>query len=136
MSASPIIALRKAIRAELLADPTLLAALGGAKIFDEAPRNADPPYILFAETQMRDWSAEASRGAEQFLTLAVVTTQRGLGVALGIAQQITDTLDEAPLALDGHRLIDLRFLSMDAKRDQSGRFARVAILFRATSEFL
>jgi hypothetical protein len=136
MIASPIIALRKAIRGRLLADATLLAALGGPKVFDEAPRNADPPYVLFAETQMRDWSAQASRGAEQFLTLAVVTTQRGLGVALGIAQQITDTLDEAPLALDGHTLIDLRFLSMDAKRDQSGRFARVAILFRATSEFL
>jgi hypothetical protein len=136
MSASPIIALRKAIRAHLLADAALVAAPGGSKIFDEAPRNADPPYVLFAETQMRDWSAQASRGAEQFLNLAVVTTQRGLGAALGLAQQIVDRLDEAPLALEGHALIDLRFVSMDAKRDQIGRFARVSILFRATTEFL
>ncbi|WP_442754708.1 DUF3168 domain-containing protein [Methylocystis sp. JAN1] len=131
MSASPIIALRKAIRAHLLTD----AAMGGVKIFDEVPRNAEPPYVLFAETQMRDWSAGASRGAEQLLTLAVVTTQRGLGSALGLAQQVVDRLDEAPLILDGHALIDLRFVSMGARRDQSGRFARVSILFRATTEF-
>lgn len=136
MSASPIVAMRKAIRAHLLADPALVAALGGSKIFDESPRSADPPYVLFAETQMRDWSAQASRGAEQFLTLAVVTTQRGVGSALGLAQQIVDRLDEAPLALEGHALIDLRFVSMDAKRDPNGRFARVSILFRATTEFL
>jgi hypothetical protein len=135
MSASPIIALRKAMRAHLLADPALVTALGGGKIFDEAPRNADPPYVRFAEAQMRDWSAQASRGAEQLLTLAVVTTQRGVGSALALAQQIIDRLDEAPLTLEGHTLIDLRFVSMDAKRDPNGRFARVSIVFRATTEF-
>ncbi|WP_457795735.1 DUF3168 domain-containing protein [Methylocystis sp. S23] len=136
MSASPVISLRKAIRSHLLADPTLVAALGGAKVFDEAPRGAEPPYALFAETQMRDWSTQASRGAEQFLTLAIVATQRGLGAALAIAQRVVDRLDEAPLALDGHALIDLRFVSLETRRDQSGRFARVAILFRATTELL
>lgn len=136
MSASPIIALRKALRAHLLADATLLGSLGGAKVFDEAPRNADPPYVLFADTQMRDWSALGSRGAEQFLTIAVVTTQRGLGAAIGLAQQIVDRLNEAPLALNGHALVDLRFVSMEAKRDPNGRFARASILFRATTEFL
>jgi hypothetical protein len=71
-------ALRKAVRARLLADPTLVAALGGQKLFDEAPRGADLPYALFAETQMRDWSADLCRGAEHFFTLALVSTQRGL----------------------------------------------------------
>ncbi|WP_424361443.1 DUF3168 domain-containing protein [Methylocystis parvus] len=135
MSASPIIALRKAMRAHLLADPALVTALGEGKIFDEAPRNADPPYVLFAEAQMRDWSAQASRGAEQLLTLAVVTTQRGVGSALGLAQQMIDRFDEASLTLEGHTLIDLRFVSMEAKRDPNGRFARVSIVFRATTEF-
>lgn len=136
MIASPVIALRKAIRTRLLADAALMTALGGDKVYDEAPRNIDPPYALFAETQMRDWSAEASRGAEQFLTLAVVTTSRGLSAALSVAQLIADLLDEAPLTLEDHALIDLRFLSMETRRDQSGRFARVAIRFRATTEYL
>jgi hypothetical protein len=136
MSASPVLALRKAIRAALLADATIVAALGGPRIYDEAPRGAETPYAHFADAEMRDWSAALSRGAEQFLTLAVVTTERGLGPALRIGQQIVDRLDTSALTLEGHALVDLRFLSMNTKRDASGRFARVALLFRATTEYL
>lgn len=136
MIASPVIALRTAIRARLVADASLVTTLGGSRIYEEAPRGGDPPYALFADTQMRDWSGAATRGAEQFLTIAVVTTQRGFTLALGAAQRIVDLLDEAPLSLDGHALVDLRFVSMDARREANGRFARVAILFRATTEYL
>lgn len=136
MSASPVIALRKAIRGRLLADAALVATLGGSRIYEEAPQGAAAPYALFLDTQMRDWSGALSRGAEHFLTIAVISTQRGLGSALGAAQQIADLLDEAALTLEGHRLIDLRFVSLETKRDASGRFARVAIQFRATTEYL
>lgn len=136
MSASPVVSLRQAIRRRLLDDAPLLAALGGEKVYEEAPRSVSPPYVLFTDVQMRDWSGTLTRGAEQFSTLALVSTQRGLGSALGVAQQIVVLLDEAPLVLEGHRLVDLRFVSLDARRDQSGRFARVSLLFRATTEYL
>lgn len=136
MNASPVLALRKAIRARLLADASLVASLGGPKVFDETPRNADAPYVLFAETQMRDWSTDLSRGAEQFLNIAVVSTQRGATEALNIAQWIVALLDEAPLMAEGHHLIDLRFVSLETKRDQTGRFARANLRFRATTEYL
>jgi hypothetical protein len=136
VTASPVLSLREAIGKRLVADAALVGALGGPKVYDEAPRGATPPYVLFADAQMRDWSGAASRGAEQFSTLAVVTTQRGLGIALGVAQQIVGLLDEAALSLEGHALVDLRFVSLDAKRDQSGRFARVSLIFRATTEYL
>ena len=136
MSTSPLIALRKAIRLRLLSHAPLVAALGGAKIYEEAPQGAVTPYVLFMDAQMRDWSGAASRGAEHFFTLAVISTERGFGAALAAGQQIADLIDEATLSLDGHRLIDLRFVSMDTKRDSGGRFARVAILFRATTEYL
>lgn len=135
MSASPVVSLRKAIRSRLIADAALVAALGEQKIYEEAPRGIMPPYVLFSDTQMRDWSGALSRGAEQFLTLSIVTTQRGLSAALGLAQQIVTLLDEAPLSLERHDLVDLRFVSLDTKRDQSGRFARVSLLFRATTEY-
>ncbi|MGJ0391996.1 MAG: DUF3168 domain-containing protein [Methylocystis sp.] len=136
MIGSPILALRKAIVARLSANVSFVETLGGPKIYDEAPRGAETPYVIFADAQMRDWSAQSSRGAEQFLTLAVVTSQRGVGGALGSAQQIIDLLDEAPLTLEGHALVDLRFVSLETKRDQNGRFARVAMLFRAATEYL
>lgn len=136
MSASPVSSLRKAIRLRLATDASLVAALGDQKVYEEAPRGAAPPYVLFADVQLRDWSGALSRGAEQFLTLAVVSTQRGQGAALGLAQQIVALLDEAPLVLEGHTLVDLRFVSLESRRDQSGRFARISLLFRATTEYL
>lgn len=134
MSASPVISLRKAIVARLSSDAGLVAALGGAKIHDEAPRAIEPPYVLFAETQMRDWSTPESHGAEQFLTLSVVSTQRGVREALTIAQRVVELLDEAPLALEGHHLVDLRHLAIETRREQNGRLARANLRFRATTE--
>jgi len=134
MSVSPVVALRRVIRARLAADAALVAALGGEKIYDEAPRGVDAPYVVFADAQMRDWSVQLSRGAEQFLVLSVISTERGLRGALDIAQQLVDLLDEAPLTPQGHALVDLRFVAMETRREQNGRFARVNIRFRATTE--
>jgi len=136
MSVSPALALRRAIVAHLGADSALVALLAGAKIYDEAPRGVEPPYVLFAELQIRDWSTTESRGAEQLLTLAIVSTQRGTRDSLDLAQRVIDLLDEAPLILDGHALIDLRFQTLETRREQNGRFARANLRFRATTEYL
>ncbi|MBG0794385.1 DUF3168 domain-containing protein [Methylocystis sp. H62] len=135
MSVSPVIALRKAIRAYLLADAGFAAAFG-QKLYDEAPHGTEPPYALFGEAQLRDWSADLSPGAEQLFTIGVTSTTRGLSEALELAQRIADLIDESPLNLQDHRLIDLRFLSMETRREQNGRFARVNLRFRATTEYL
>lgn len=135
MSASPVVALRTAIRAYLLADAGFAAALGD-KLYDEAPHGLEPPYALFADAQSRDWSADLSPGAEQLFTIGVTSTMRGLSEALELAQRIANLLNEAPLTLQGHRLIDLRFLSMETRREQNGRFARINLRFRATTEYL
>jgi hypothetical protein len=120
--------------AHLVSDVGLVAMLGGPKAFDEAPRSVEPPYIVFADAQLRDWSTQSSRGAEQFITLSVFSTQRGFREALDLGQRIVDLLDEAPLILQGHSLIDLRFVAMESKREQNGRFARVNLRLRATTE--
>ncbi len=96
----------------------------------------EPPYALFADAQLRDWSGDLSPGAEHFFTIGVTSTMRGLSEALDLAQRIADLLNEAPLALQDHRLIDLRFQSMETRRDQNGRVARVNLRFRATTEYL
>ncbi|WP_159730173.1 DUF3168 domain-containing protein [Methylosinus sp. Ce-a6] len=134
MSVSPILALRRAMRARLAADASLLSALGGAKIYDEAPRGAESPYVLFADTRWRDWSTPESKGSEQSITLSVVSIQRGAAEALAIGETILALLDEAPLALDGHRLVDLRHQASETRREQNGRFARLDLRFRATTE--
>ena len=135
-SASPVIALRKAVRAVLLADAGLTAALGGPSIFDEAPREASPPYVVYGDSQTRDWSTISDHGTEQFLVIEVWSFQRGLREALDIAARVTALLDDQPLALEGHHLVNLRLVSMETKREANGRFVRASARFRATTEAL
>jgi hypothetical protein len=136
MSASPAIALRRAALARLAADARLTTLLGAAKIFDEAPRANGAPYALFAEWQMRDWSTGDGRGAEHFFVVAVISTERGTREAIKISQRVVELLDEAALTLEDHALIDLRFQTMETRREQNGRFARANLRFRATTEAL
>ncbi|CAN2534064.1 hypothetical+protein [Methylocapsa aurea] len=136
MTLSPIIALRKAMRARLAADASLVSALGGAKIYDEAPRGPEAPYVLFAEARLRDWSTTDSHGAEQLITISVVSLQRGLSEAFAIGEMIVALLDEASLVLEGHHLVDLRHQGSDTRREQNGRFARLDLRFRVTTEAL
>ncbi len=136
MTTSPVLALRQAIRAAISSDMALMEALGGRPVFDEAPRQSPTPYVLFTETQLRDWSCDLSPGAEQFLTLSVITTQNGTAQALIIAQQLHDRLAATPPDMIGHRLIDLSCLATETKRDIAGRIAKVNLRYRAISEYL
>mgnify|MGYP003377525631 CR=1 FL=1 len=134
MSLSPVLALRRALLAALTADAALVALLGGAHVYDEAPPGAPTPRVTFADVQHRDWSAQLSRGAEHIVVLTVWSGARGTREALEIADRVIAILDEAPLTLVGHALVDLRFVALATRREQNGRFARADIRFRATTE--
>src|SRR5947209_16586928 len=110
---SSVAALRKAIHAKLAAASALVATLSGTKIFDEAPRNAEPPYLTFADTQVRDWSSSLSRGAEHLFVIAVWSAERGTKQAIEIGNSVVDLLDDALLNLDGYRLANLRFVQFE-----------------------
>ena len=53
MMASADIALRKAIRDVLLADAALVDLLGGPRVYDAPPRNAQKPCVIFARSRSR-----------------------------------------------------------------------------------
>ena len=131
---SAVIALRKAILAALVADAPLLALLGAAKIYDEAPRDALAPYVTFGDALARELSFSLFPGLEQVLVLHVWSTQGGAREALEIADRIAFLLDDAALTLDTHRLINLRFSALETIREDSGRFVRVALRLRAVTE--
>ena len=129
-----VIALRKAVRARLAADPALTALLGGVNIFDETPRAAEPPYITFGDAQTRDLSSTLYAGTEQFLVLQVWSAQGGAREALAIADEAAFMLDDAALTLDGHRLINLRLINLELTREAEGRFFRASLRLRAVTE--
>ena len=134
MSVSAVLALRKAVRDRLTADANFARRVSG--VFDEAPTGVAHPYVVFGDAQARDWSSDASPGAEQFLVLHVWARQRGQTEALDIAHRISRLLDEALLAVEGHHLVDLRFLSLETRRTGANPLSRASLRFRATLEIL
>lgn len=126
--------LRKAVFAALTTDAALLAALGGARIHDVPPAAPEFPYVTLGEAQLIDWSTATEAGHEHRLTLSVWSRQGGHGQAHAIAHLVQRVLHDAPLALAGHRLVNLRFAGAEIRREAGGRTYRALVRFRAVTE--
>lgn len=122
-------ALRAAIHDVLVADGALAALLGGPKIYDEPPRAAVFPYVTLGEARVVETSAEGD--AEHQLTLHAYSRQGGHREAHLIAGALLAALDDAPLALSGHALVNLRFALADIRREADGRTYHALVRFRA-----
>ncbi len=91
-------ALRAAIHGVLKNDGPLAAMLGGAKIYDEPPREAALPYVTLGETVVSDRSTSTEGGDEHALTLHVWSRQGGHREAHLISGAVMQALTDAPLA--------------------------------------
>jgi hypothetical protein len=70
------------------------------------------------------------------LTLEIWSLQPGNGEVLKVADLLVAFLRSANLSLQGFQLIDLRFVSFDARREGNGRFAKGRLRLRAVTEEL
>ena len=132
-----ILALRAAVQARLVADAGLTTLIGPDRIFDEAPRAARGLYVVHGEVEARDWSTGSDRGCEQEFALVVWAAQSGSSrQALEAAGLIVTALDQVDLTLDGHALVNLRWLSSRLAREARNGLAQVTIRFRAATETL
>ena len=133
MSTSAV-ALRAAIHEALVADGALTALLGGPKVYDEPPRAAAFPYVTLGEARVADYSTGTETGEEHQLTLHAWSRQGGHREAHLITGALLQALDDAPLTLSGHRLINLRFALADVRREADGRTYHALVRFRAVTE--
>jgi hypothetical protein len=127
-------ALRAAIHDALTQDGALSALLGGPKVYDEPPQAAAFPYVTLGEARVSDFSAGDELGEEHQLTLHAFSRQGGRREAHLIAGALLQALDDAPLELDGHRLVNLRFAVADVRREADGRTYHALVRFRAMTE--
>lgn len=127
-------ALRAAIHDALAADAPLTTLLGGPKIYDEVPAAVSFPYVTLGEARVSDWSTASDSGEEHQLTLHAWSRQGGHREAHVIAGALLQALDDAPLTLAGHTLVNLRFTVADVRREADGRTYRAAVRFRAVTE--
>lgn len=133
MPAAPV-ALRAAIHAALIADTALRAALDGAHVYDEPPRDAAFPYVSLGEARISDVSGDGGVTQEHLLTLHVWSRQGGHREAHVITGALLQALDDAPLTPAGHRLVNLRFSIADIRRESDGRTYHALVRFRAVTE--
>jgi hypothetical protein len=134
MSLSAEHALQKAIHARLSADASLAALMGAPRIHDEAPQRTAFPYVTFAASTVRDWSTGSEAGHEHLLSLHVWSRVAGRREAHAIMLAIRNALHDASLALDDHRLVNLRHESSDVRREEDGDTIRGLLRFRAVTE--
>lgn len=125
------VALRAAIHDALVSDGALVALLGGTKIYDAPPRTAAFPYVSLGETRVLESSSEGD--LEHQLTLHAFSRQGGQKEAHMIAGALLGALDDAPLALADHRLVNLRFSMADIRREADGRTYHAVVRFRAVT---
>lgn len=128
------VSLRAAIHGALAADAPLVALLGGAKIYDEPPRDAALPYVTLGEDVVADASTATEAGDEHTLTLHVWSRQGGHREAHLITGAVLEALADAPLVLEGHRLANLRFVVADIRRGSDGRTYHGIVRLRALTE--
>ena len=126
-------ALRAAIHDALTANAALTTLLGGPKIYDEPPRAAAFPYVTLGETRIADFSTGTESTEEHQLMLHAWSRQGGHKEAHLIAGALLQALDDAPLALTGHTLVNLRFAVADIRREADGRTYHAAVRFRAVT---
>jgi hypothetical protein len=131
---SPGFALQKGLFAALTGSAALVALLGGARVYDDAPQPVTFPFITIDPAQERDWSTGAEKGLEHLVTIHVWSRYAGRRQIYDVADAIRDALDGAALTLDAHRLVNLRHQYSDLRREEDGETYHAALRFRAVTE--
>lgn len=134
MKLNPAWDLQSALWRELTANENLLGQLGGAHVYDDVPQAAVFPFVTLGDIRSNDWSTQTLKGHEHFLTLHVWSRAPGRKQVQAILQALEAALDDAALALQDHRLITLRLVFWDARRDPDGETYHGVMRFRAVTE--
>ena len=128
-------ALRAAIHDALIADARAQrAARRRRKSMTSRRARAAFPYVTLGEARVTDFSTGTEPGEEHQLTLHAWSRQGGHREAHLIAGALLQALDDAPLTLADHHLVNLRFALADVRREADGRTYHALVRFRAVTE--
>lgn len=127
-------ALQQAVYEVLAADAGLIEELGDPpRLYDDAPKAAVFPYVLLGET--RESAIAGDDGLfEHDIRLQIFSKHGGRKEVKRIADRLYDALQDADLAIEGARLVSLRFVFADAFRRDGGETYQGAVRFRAVTE--
>jgi hypothetical protein len=127
-------ALQQSIYATLASDAAVLTLLGGPRIYDDVPQGAAFPYLTIGQSTLRDWSTGSEDGHEHTLTLHVWSREKGRKQTHALMGAVHDALHDRDLALEGHRLVNLRHELSEARREPDGDTYHGIVRYRAVTE--
>lgn len=125
--------LQKAVVDRLRAD-SAVTALVGQRVYDKPPPAPVFPYVSIGPEDSVPSRADCYDGNEVTLQLDAWSRAVGFGETKRIAEAMRAALDDAPLTLAGHRLVDLYTESTRVLRDPDGETSHVALSVRALTE--
>ncbi len=132
---SPDLALHKALLDHLRADAGLKALLGDpARVYDEPPEARVHPFVSLGRAETRPWGGLDGEGVEHVLTLTCVSRFNGAEEAKAVVAALRAALHGADLALESHRLVNLRVTYADVFRTPDYRPLHGVVRVRAVTE--
>ena len=128
-------ALQQAVFATLTMSDAIKSVAGDPpRVFDAIPREAAFPYIVVGEDGETNWDTATEAGSEHSLAIHVWSRAGGRKEIKLAAEAVRDALHGAQLSLDGHTLVDLRFVAAEFSRENDGETFRATVRFRAVTE--
>lgn len=129
------LALLKALLAHLRADPALPPLLGDPpRVHDQPPAEPDHPHVLVGRAGAKPFGGLEGEGTEHGLTLTCVSRFDGSEEARAVVAALWARLHNAPLTLEGHRLVSLRVVYSDVFRGPEGQPVFGLLRLRAVTE--
>jgi len=125
--------LQTAVYGRLIADPAVDALLGGA-VFDSTPEAAPDLFVALGHERAVGISDASGQGAIHRMRVSVVTRREGYIAAKMVAAAVSDALVGNELPLTRGRLVSMRFLRADARRDEGEGIRRIDLWFRARTD--
>ena len=126
--------LQRAMVAALAADQQLSGLIGMDRVFDRLIEGTKPPYVVFDEHAVEDWSTASEPGEEHRVTLRVFSDLNGKREAQAIMGRVRELLHDRPLVLQGIRLVNLRLERAAIAREEKSKRHRGTMVFRAVTE--
>ena len=127
-------ALQKAIVARLRSDAGVEAIVDD-RIYDNVPPDPAFPYLsLGPEQSLPDRASCGYDGSDITLQIDAWSRQPGFAEAKRAAEAVRRALIDAPLELDGHRLVDIALESISTVRDPDGLTSHAVVTMRALTE--
>lgn len=129
------VAVQKAIRSKLVADPNVLGFVGADAIFDRMRRPETAPCIVLGEGHtLFDRISYGRRVTQEYATIHVWTAGEALVDAKAFAGVVAGALADGVGEVPGFHVVAATVTNVRHMRDPSGRLLHAVVSFEALVE--